>query len=104
MRTLALSTLICISAPNANEAFHYGQMSTPASGHRTRLDARRGESEIDKLRSKRLALRRDPIPEPAVEEVEEFDDLPIDAGLEYLSDGDERRDDDAPFHILLMPL
>ena len=101
MKAIALSTIICLSAQDATTAFHPTQLSNPTPGHPTHLNARRHESsEIDKLRARRLALRpSEPNPMPVVVE-EDYDYV---APLEYLYDEDENRDDDAPFHVLLLP-
>ena len=105
MRTIAF--LAFISAPEAVVAFHPTQVSSPTSAHSTsRLDARRQElSELDKLTLKRLALRR-PEPEPIHVEEEEEDGYYYDMPMEYLyddTDNEVRYDDDAPFHVLLLP-
>eukprot|EP00804_Cyclotella_cryptica_P003136 CCRYP_013759-RA/>CCRYP_013759-RA protein AED:0.11 eAED:0.11 QI:196/1/1/1/1/1/2/542/201 len=106
MRTLALSALTYLVVPNASEAFHHGRTSNPTSGQLLRLEARRSEmSALDSLRAKRLALRKIPEPEPS-RDVRDEDDVAEGAlvdGLEYLYDQHAIRDDDAPFHVILMP-
>jgi len=64
-------------------------------------------SELDKLKAKRLSLRR--TPEPEVEATVESHDLEdvtnnsLMAGLEYLYEAGEERHSDDLFHIILMP-
>jgi hypothetical protein len=66
-------------------------------------------SELDKLRAKRLSLRR-PTQEPEVEaasaESTDLGDVAHDSftkGLEYLYEAGEERHSDDLFHIILMP-
>jgi hypothetical protein len=99
MRTIYLPTLICLAAPDATVAFRPAQSSSPTLS--TRLHARREFSELDKLKAQRLGMRR-PVFEPVhVQQEEEEDDH--ERPLEYLYEEIEGREDDAPFHILLLP-
>ena len=100
MRTIALSTLICMSAPDGTVAFHPTQLSNPTSSHSTRLNARPDYPEIDMLTARRLAFTR---PEPELVYEEEEDEVNVDMPMEYLYDRSEIRDDEAPFHVLLLP-
>ncbi len=81
-----------------------------------RLDASADRSkytELEKLKAKRLSIRRRRVSESAVEEpVNSNDDVhqnryasksPETIGLEYLYDAGEERHSDDLFHIILMP-
>jgi hypothetical protein len=83
-----------------------GRVGTPSSF--TKLDANRGNfSELDKLKAKRLSLRRKlPEPEvdvPAAEDHDALDAAAVPAGLEYLYEAGEERHSDDFFHLILMP-
>ena len=62
-------------------------------------------SALDNLRAKRLALRKVSEPEPSreIEDDDDFVEGSLVDGLEYLYDQNAIRDDDAPFHVILMP-
>ena len=72
----------------------------------TQLDAAAGSqfSELDKLRAKRLSLRR---PSPPSVDVDTRCDVDTTSEqqqqLEYLYDRTEERHDDDFFHVILMP-
>ena len=62
-------------------------------------------SALDNLRAKRLALRKISEPEPSrdIEDSDDFVEGSLVDGLEYLYDQNAIREDDAPFHVILMP-
>jgi len=104
------------SSSSIVSAFHYSAISplssaNAAASHRSlffQLDATASSnnnhnlSELDKLRAKRLSLRRPSSPPPSL--ASPVNDQPQQRGLlEYLYDQNQERHDDDFFHVILMP-
>jgi len=98
-------------------AFHYSAAFSPLSANAaavspscrsssssTQLDAAANNfSELDKLRAKRLNLRRPSPPSAAVIDHHDAAAHSEQQGLEYLYDQRQERHDDDFFHVILMP-
>mmetsp|Transcript_39820 Transcript_39820/g.83221 ORF Transcript_39820/g.83221 Transcript_39820/m.83221 type:complete len:231 (-) Transcript_39820:143-835(-) len=108
--TAALAAIPVSSALLANHnahATHIQQLGRPSA---LTLEANQQPfSELDKLKAKRLSIRRR-VPEPEVEAAVESHDAEDDvtnniltSGLEYLYDATEERSSDDLFHLMLMP-
>lgn len=108
--TAALAAIPAASALLANHnahATHIQQLGRPSL---LPLEANQQPfSELDKLKAKRLSLRRrvvEPEVEPAVESHDAVDDLTnnsLTSGLEYLYEATDERSSDDLFHLILMP-
>ena len=110
-----ISAAAATSSSSIVSAFHYSALSpmssanAATSSHRSfQLDASSGNnnfSELDKLRAKRLSLKR-PSPSQAAATSGPIKDASSDTqqrGLEYLYDQTQERHDDDFFHVILMP-
>lgn len=105
-----LTTHDAIISPNSHQQF--GRRPSFVT---TKLEANRQPfSELDKLKAKRLSIRRPRFPEPdEAEAVVDVADANVDVssknsdslimGLEYLYEAGEERHSDDLFHIILMP-
>eukprot|EP00985_Skeletonema_marinoi_P005791 scaffold2514_cov87-Skeletonema_marinoi.AAC.3 len=131
MSSATMAFAIIFSAATSSSsivsAFHYSAISplsaaansnAAVTSHRspstTQLDAAANNfSELDKLRAKRLSLRRPspPSPSDAAAIISDINDGHASAGdqqqqqqgLEYLYDQRQERHDDDFFHVILMP-
>ena len=100
------------SAATSSSAFHYSAISSSSANPATassrtsssQLDATSSNnfSELDKLRAKRLNLRR-PIIEEASAPIIHDDSQQQEQGLEYLYDQRQERHEDDFYHVILMP-
>mmetsp|Transcript_33313 Transcript_33313/g.61155 ORF Transcript_33313/g.61155 Transcript_33313/m.61155 type:complete len:123 (+) Transcript_33313:165-533(+) len=108
--TAALAAIPATSALLANHnahATHIQQLGRPSL---LPLEANQQPfSELDKLKAKRLSLRRRVVEaevEAAVESHDAVDDLTnnsLTSGLEYLYEATDERSSDDLFHLILMP-
>jgi hypothetical protein len=115
-RPFFIATAALVAFPASTSALLHSHSNAPSSpqpfGGRPaflKLEAtRQSFSGLDKLKAKRLSIRRR-IPEPEVEatsDSRDADDLMNDSsigGLEYLYDAGEERHSDDLYHLILMP-
>lgn len=113
-RMVFIATAALVAFP-ASSALLLSKSSAPSSPQLfgrpsfLKLEANRQSfSELDKLKAKRLSIRR-PLLEPEIEnaidnhDTEDVANESLVAGLEYLYETGEERHSDDLYHIILMP-
>lgn len=105
LATIAAAALIAVFPSSSSAFLHQTKDASIVVSTLQHQYARESFSELDKLKSKRLSIRRRPIEQTEVPvEGDAVIDLSSELVLEYLYDeAEEERHSDDLYHILLMP-
>jgi len=104
LATIAAAALIAVFPSSSSAFLHQTKDASIVVSTLQHQYARESFSELDKLKSKRLSIRRRPIEQTEVPvEGDAVIDLSSELVLEYLYETQEERHSDDLYHILLMP-